>query len=1288
MANKKFLLGLGLAMILGGVTGCNTNKGPVEPQEAQYTIYKLAVEAGFEGTYEEWLESVKGPQGDKGDQGEDGEDGQDGKDGNSVLNGTVAPTAEDGKDGDIYFDTATGDVYVKAEGAWTKVGNVKGADGQDGADGEDGQDGQDGEDGEDGEDGVGIADISVKEETRGDAVYTIYTFKMTDGSVIVKEVMKSHKHKNSTYRVDSINEEKHVVLAANTPCDYCDDYDTYVTDTVAKGQVDITGADFGGASEIIHVWASSTYPVAWDAEKNAYVNGNYHVGSSTSSITFNPLVDGVLTFDIVCAGESTYDFTSSGATNGAVDSTGTAFTTRGNASGTDFSYSRTITMPADSSYTLSYQKDSNGDKGRDGFELSNVKFTSAAISVSKDDFAAVSFNSMNGSFVAPKAVKKGGMIADLATPTKEGYAFGGWYTNIAYTNAFDPATMAITKDTTLYAKWVDVVYGVTTVLGVETMYDLAKGMPWNIADPVAEGYKFGGWYTTPEFTEGTEFASGTVVDANIAIYAKMQLLNTKATPDYVSALNYTGRVTTNADEYDYYVLFTAPATERYYFSVKSSIDTADFAADSPKKSSGYHCIWLLNADGSDITNPQNTAKTLTKVTNSFSEKVNSASYTDKYYGSQYLARADLQEGEQIMVGMTASYYASYVTYATLNWSVTTLANDTPDAAIALTLGTNYEVEFPFRGDSNIGSMYKFTATATRHSINAISTGNSPYVSTRVLEIGQDEVSGATTYTEKASPTFSGTTASSSVIEGLTVGKEYLVTVGCNRSLITDQGTFTFSIGDAPKGYSDDPIVGGLTVGAEPINVTRIGKPTTFYKVHLDNDGAYAVNYNGGFQYSKKLLTVYDLEGTVVKAKQSITATSGASEIMLTDMTAGDYVFEVGYDSSSSTGTTSGYIFTVAITFIAPGSHYSSALDAEFVSDVATLTPNANGVFYKFCVADATKLNKYALSSDEAFTATFYKADGATVVGTTDGTSTVNIEADSATQVFYVKVVGSADIEMTFTLDVLPPNGKTIARAFVFEEEGLMDVTSYLTSSSQSGMYFKATAAVAGKYRIYSRSVTEADPAFGSAYINGSSSAATITKPYNSSADDVAGYSGSVPQAITEYCNYKYDFYVNIELEAGDEIVFSCKLPATSSKVTSVGIGFSLEQATVAETFDITTLNGDWVAHFDDMNFSSGDDLTITLNAYKDASENWKYYVSGSTENNNSFYSNNLKTFTWVDNDTTVVITFTFEGASDDLNFTMTYTKATEVMTVTCDGDLDPNGMEVYCQDVVFTKVED
>lgn len=125
------------------LTGCSNNNQPsnstdditVNQDDERYQIYLKAKASGYEGTYEEWLESIKGA------------------DGASLLTGSSDPTSDLGKNGDTYINTTSWDVFIKSGGSWSKIGNIMGQPGQDGKDGTDGQDGQDGKDGSDGQPG-------------------------------------------------------------------------------------------------------------------------------------------------------------------------------------------------------------------------------------------------------------------------------------------------------------------------------------------------------------------------------------------------------------------------------------------------------------------------------------------------------------------------------------------------------------------------------------------------------------------------------------------------------------------------------------------------------------------------------------------------------------------------------------------------------------------------------------------------------------------------------------------------------------------------------------------------------------------------------------------------------------------------------------------------------------------------------------------------------------------------------------------------------------------------------
>ena len=108
-------------------------------------------EQGLQGR--DGREGIQGPAGRDGRDGAAGRDGRDGRDGKDVLNGKVNPEPKQGKDGDKYVNTETGDVFVKNNGTWEKEGNIKGPKGDKGAQGVQGERGQDGAQGPAGRDG-------------------------------------------------------------------------------------------------------------------------------------------------------------------------------------------------------------------------------------------------------------------------------------------------------------------------------------------------------------------------------------------------------------------------------------------------------------------------------------------------------------------------------------------------------------------------------------------------------------------------------------------------------------------------------------------------------------------------------------------------------------------------------------------------------------------------------------------------------------------------------------------------------------------------------------------------------------------------------------------------------------------------------------------------------------------------------------------------------------------------------------------------------------------------------
>ncbi|MGP2527409.1 hypothetical protein ACTUHY_05520 [Acidaminococcus sp. LBK-2] len=118
----------------------STGNGVAGPRgEKGYSAYELAVKNGYTGTEEEWLKSLQGPQGVKGDTGAVGPAGNNGADGKAGA---------DGADGLSAYEIAVQRGFNGNEDAWLQsLQGPQGEKGPAGADGKNGVNGVDGKDG-------------------------------------------------------------------------------------------------------------------------------------------------------------------------------------------------------------------------------------------------------------------------------------------------------------------------------------------------------------------------------------------------------------------------------------------------------------------------------------------------------------------------------------------------------------------------------------------------------------------------------------------------------------------------------------------------------------------------------------------------------------------------------------------------------------------------------------------------------------------------------------------------------------------------------------------------------------------------------------------------------------------------------------------------------------------------------------------------------------------------------------------------------------------------------------
>ncbi|MFD4493256.1 InlB B-repeat-containing protein, partial [Lysinibacillus fusiformis] len=134
----------------------------------------------------------------------------------------------------------------------------------------------------------------------------------------------------------------------------------------------------------------------------------------------------------------------------------------------------------------------------------------------------VSFEVDGGSTVSNQSVAHGEKASEpTPVPTKAGYTFGGWYTDVGRTQAYD-FTSVITEATTIYAKWNAQTYtvsfntdGGSAVSDQSVAYGGKASAP--TPAPTKAGYTFGGWYKDAGHTQVYDFTN--VITENTTIYA-------------------------------------------------------------------------------------------------------------------------------------------------------------------------------------------------------------------------------------------------------------------------------------------------------------------------------------------------------------------------------------------------------------------------------------------------------------------------------------------------------------------------------------------------------------------------------------------------------------------------------------------------------------------------------------------------------------------------------------------------------------------------------------------------
>lgn len=137
---------------------------------------------------------------------------------------------------------------------------------------------------------------------------------------------------------------------------------------------------------------------------------------------------------------------------------------------------------------------------------------------------SVSFETDGGTEIERVVFSEESEFSLPENPTKEGYTFGGWYTDTEFEHVFTE-DQVILSSFTLYAKWIEesdttavTFYDGDTVVDVVEVVDFAiPSMP----DTTKEGYTFKGWYYDETFTR--PYNDGISLFNSIDLYGKWNI---------------------------------------------------------------------------------------------------------------------------------------------------------------------------------------------------------------------------------------------------------------------------------------------------------------------------------------------------------------------------------------------------------------------------------------------------------------------------------------------------------------------------------------------------------------------------------------------------------------------------------------------------------------------------------------------------------------------------------------------------------------------------------------------
>lgn len=222
----------------------------------------------------------------------------------------------------------------------------------------------------------------------------------------------------------------------------------------------------------------------------------------------------------------------------------------------------------------------------------------------------ITFTTNGGSTITAVQIESGTKILKPSDPTKDGFVFGGWYKDSAFSTEFDFDNV-ITANTTLYAKWTPNIYTISyDANGAEVgsvpsatskTHDINVLVATNSGSLQKAGFKFVGWNTSAD-GNGDDYNVSTTysTNSNTTLFAKWsEVASNNTAPEFQNLIakmgSYANIQSQTPQQYGYF-------GSRIGFDGNVSIvgvkgDTTDADGNNILLSSGSAYIYEKQSDG-------------------------------------------------------------------------------------------------------------------------------------------------------------------------------------------------------------------------------------------------------------------------------------------------------------------------------------------------------------------------------------------------------------------------------------------------------------------------------------------------------------------------------------------------------------------------------------------------------------------------------------------------------------------------------------------------------------------